>query len=98
MAQTQTPSVPQAAAPVAGPGAAGRQPLLLAALGVWILIGLIALWVIVFGGYDGRPVDDPGSVSLTQHHGVFGPFLLVWLALSALGVPRVLQALARKPD
>lgn len=79
----------------AGPGSPWRTPLLVA-LVLWGLLGLAVLGVLIFGGYDGRPVEDLSALNPLKHHAILGPVFLGWMALSALGVPRALHAITKR--
>ena len=94
MAPVQSTLSPGAetAAPPANPL---RTPLI-GALVLWGLLGAAIIGIIFFGGFDGRPVDDYSAANPLRHHTYFGPTFLVWLALSALGIPRALQAITKR--
>ncbi len=95
MAPSQTTmGAVQAGAP-ASATSRSRTPIV-AALIAWGVLGAAIFGIIVFGGFDGRPVDDLSIANPLRHHTYFGPAFLAWLALSALGVPRALQVISRR--
>lgn len=95
MADSMTDAVSQAAAPAYAGEGAGINKVVIAALVLWLCVGIALLGIILFGGYEGQPVDDPSALAFTEHHTLAGPLLLFWFAFSTIAVPRALQFVAR---
>lgn len=92
MSDTTVHAAPPADAATTAPRRLG----LIAALGVWGALGFAMIGIIFFGGYDGRPVGDLSTLNPLKHHTLFGPALLMWTALSAMGIPRALLAISQR--
>lgn len=81
---------PPSAAPAAATTPAGTRAAILAALGLWLVVGLVLVGFMLFGGYDGRPLESIRDARLTSH-AVTGPLLLFWTAISVMVVPRAIR-------